>query len=338
MTSMKRFQHRGSGISNGLVASVVIAGRHIELSESDIARTAIDTVRSYRERMTDYGSMRALDVWYDVISLQRVLKEVAREEDRGRIAQRINKARAKSTPDYIFPKLAEAQGVVPRILDNPPLIFHPSAEMAPGLETGYRDVFARYRESLPEHVRTLFDRFAFCDLAVKVVGVGSVGTYCGIALFLAADDDPIFLQIKEAKASVLEPYTGKSVHENHGQRVIAGQRLMQSASDIFLGWTKGITGRHFYIRQLRDVKISAVIEGFDLYLMQTYAGLCAWALARAHARSGDPAMIAGYMGAGGAFDDAIGEFAIEYADQNERDYRRFVTAVKEGRIEAVADV
>jgi uncharacterized protein (DUF2252 family) len=321
-----------------LVASVVIAGRHIGLSESDIARTAIDTVRVYRERMSDYGSMRALEVWYDTIDLKRVLKEVAREEDRGRIAQRIEKARAKSTPEFIFPKLADPQGAVPRILDNPPLIFHPTVEQAPGLETGYSEAFASYRESLPGHVRSLFDRYTFCDLAAKVVGVGSVGTYCGIALFLAADDDPIFLQIKEAKASVLEPYAGKSLHENHGQRVVAGQRLMQSASDIFLGWTQGLKGRPYYVRQLRDAKISAVVEGFDLSLMQTYAGLCAWAVARAHARSGDPAMIAGYMGASATLDDAIGEFAMEYADQNERDYRGFVTAVKEGRIEAIADV
>jgi uncharacterized protein (DUF2252 family) len=321
-----------------LVASVVIAARHIGLSESETARTAIDTVRAYREHMTDYGSMRALDVWYDTISLKRVLKEVAREEDRGRIAQRVEQARAKSTPDYIFPKLAETQGMVPRILDNPPLIFHPTVEQAPGLETGYSEAFAMYRESLSEHVRTLFDRFTFCDLAVKVVGVGSVGTVCEIALFLAADDDPIFLQIKEAKASVLEPYAGKSLHENHGQRVVAGQRLMQAASDMFLGWSQGLTGRHFYVRQLRDAKISAIVEGFDLGLMQGYAGLCAWALARAHARSGDPAMIAGYMGASETFDDAIGEFAMEYADQNERDYRGFVTAAKEGRIEATADI
>ena len=228
--------------------------------------------------------------------------------------------------------------MVPRILDNPPLIFHPAAEQTPGLGSGYGEGFAMYRESLPEHVRALFDRFTFCDLAIKVVGVGSVGTYCGIALFLAADDDPIFLQIKEAKASVLEPFAGKSLHENHGQRVVAGQRLMQSASDILLGWFQGLNGRHFYIRQLRDAKISAIVEGFDLDLMQQYAALCAWALARAHARSGDAAMIAGYMGASETFDDAIGEFAMEYADQTERDYRGFVKAVKEGRIEAAADV
>ena len=288
--------------------------------------------------MSDYGAMRALDVWYDTISLQQVVKEVAREEDRGRIAKRIEKAQAKSAPEFIYPKLVQEQGVVPRIMDDPPLLFHPTAEQTPEVEGGYRDGFAMYRESIPEHVRTLFDRFTLCDLVIKVVGVGSVGTLCGVALFLAGDDDPVFLQLKEAKASVLEPYAGKSVHENHGQRVVAGQRLMQSASDIFLGWTRGSSGRHFYIRQLRDAKISAVVEGFDLDLMQTYARLCAWALARAHARSGDPAMIAGYMGAGGAFDDAIGEFAMEYADQNEQDYRRFVTAIKEGRIQVTADV
>jgi len=146
------------------------------------------------------------------------------------------------------------------------------------------------------------------------------------------------LQIKEARASVLEPYLAESRHANHGERVVAGQRLMQSASDIFLGWTRGPSGRDFYLRQLRDAKISAVIEGFDLDLMQTYARLCAWALARAHARSGDPAMIGGYMGATRVFDDAIGEFAVEYADQNERDYRMFISAVKDGRVEAAPEV
>ena len=196
---------------------------------------------------------------------------------------------------------------------------------------------ARYRESLHENVRTLFDRYVFADLAVKVVGVGSVGTVCMIALFLAANDDPLFLQVKEARASVLEPHAGQSLHSNHGQRVVAGQRLMQSASDIFLGWTEGLNGRDFYLRQLRDAKISAIIEGLDLGLMQDYARLCAWGLARAHARSGDPAMISGYMGSSEIFDEAIGEFAVEYADQNESDYKRFVNAIREGKIEVIAD-
>ena len=212
-------------------------------------------------------------------------------------------------------------------------MLHPTAEQVPGLKSGFREPLAQYRKSLHENVRTLFDRYVFSDLAFKVVGVGSVGTACFIALFLAANDDPLFLQIKEARASVLEPYAGKSLHPNHGQRVVAGQRLMQSASDIFLGWSEGLTGNHFYFRQLRDAKISAIIEGLDLQLLQDYVRLCAWSLARAHARSGDPAMISGYMGSSEIFDEAIGEFAVEYADQNERDYKRFVHAVREGKIQ-----
>jgi uncharacterized protein (DUF2252 family) len=321
-----------------LVASVVVAGRHIGLSESDCARAAIATVRSYREKISNYGAMHALDVWYDTIDLRKVLKAFARAEDRQRIiAQRVEKARTKSTPELLFPKLAEQQGALPRILDAPPLIYHPTAEEAPNIKTGYSEAFAAYRGSLPEYVRVLFDRFTFCDLAIKVVGVGSVGTVCAVALFMAADDDPIFLQIKQAKPSVLEPYAGKSRYQNHGQRVVEGQRLMQSASDVFLGWTEGAAGRHFYIRQLRDAKISAVIEGVDAALLQAYAGLCAAALAKAHTRSGDAAMIAGYMGVSTTFDQAVGEFAMEYADQNERDYRAFLTAIRDGRIEAVAE-
>ena len=177
-------------------------------------------------------------------------------------------------------------------------------------------MIAAYRETLPEHTRILFDRFHFFDLAFKVVGVGSVGTPCGVALFMASDDDPLFLQVKEARASVLEPYAGKSLHPNHGQRVVVGQRIMQAASDVFLGWTRGKNGRDVYFRQLRDMKMSAVIEDWDTDLLRQYARMCAHALARAHARSGDAAMISGYMGSGQTFDDAIGEFAVEYSDQN----------------------
>ncbi len=159
---------------------------------------------------------------------------------RTRAAERLEKARTRSVVEHDFPKLVEHHGASPIIKDNPPLIFHPSEELAPGYRTRYAEAIARYRESLAEHVRVLFDRFHFFDLALKVVGVGSVGTQCAVGLFMAADDDPLFLQVKEARASVLEPYAGKSLHPNHGQRVIAGQRLMQSASDIFLGWTQGI--------------------------------------------------------------------------------------------------
>jgi Uncharacterized protein conserved in bacteria (DUF2252) len=190
-----------------------------------------------------------------------------------------------SAPEILFPKLVEHQGSQPRIKDDPPLIFHPTEEQAPGQRTAYAEAIEGYRASLPEHVRTLFDRFRFADLAIKVVGVGSVGTFCSVALFMAADDDPIFLQVKEARASVLEPYAGKSVHRNHGERVVTGQRLMQSASDIFLGWTDGAEESDYYFRHLRDVKISAVLDDWDAPVLSEYGKLCAFALARAHART-----------------------------------------------------
>jgi uncharacterized protein (DUF2252 family) len=322
-----------------LVASIVIAARHLQLSETEAAKAATTAVRAYRERMADYSSMRALDVWYDRLTIEQVLAEIPNEKDRTRAAKRLQKAREGSASEAIFPKLAEYNGSTPRIKDNPPLIFHPSEDLAPGLNTQYSEALALYRESLPEHIRVLFDRFRFCDLAVKVVGVGSVGTLCLVSLLMAADNDPIFLQVKEARASVLEPYAGRSLHQNHGQRVVAGQKLMQSASDIFLGWAEGKNGHHFYFRQLRDVKVSAMIEGWDVELLQAYGKLCAWVLARAHARSGDPALMAGYMGSNTVFDEAICEFAVEYADQNQRDYRAFVNAIREGKIVAqVEDV
>ena len=264
-------------------------------------------------------------------------EEAVSEELRARGEERIEQARARGVVEHDFPKLVEHHGARPLIKDNPPLIFHPSKEQAPGYLTGYTEALALYRESLPEHVRVLFDRFHFFDLAVKVVGVGSVGTQCLVGLFMAADDDPLFLQVKEARASVLEPYAGKSLHANHGQRVIAGQRLMQSASDIFLGWTQGINQKHYYVRQLRDMKISAIIEDWDDNILRAYAKICALALARAHARSGDAAMISGYMGSSETFDDAIREFAVEYADQTQRDYRAFVKAVREGRVKATVE-
>jgi uncharacterized protein (DUF2252 family) len=319
-----------------LTASIVIAAQYLRLQENEAARAATAAARAYRERMIEHSSMRALEVWYDTISVERVQAEMAGTSRKLQkiAAKRIAKARQQSSVENVFLKLAEHHGALPQIKDNPPLVFHPSEEQAPEMRTQYREGIATYRESLPEHVRVLFDRFHFCDLAVKVVGVGSVGTLCLVALFMAADNDPLFLQIKEARASVLEPYAGQSLHAHHGQRVVAGQRLMQAASDLFLGWTTGKNGRHYYFRQLRDVKISAIVEGWSADALTTYGRMCARALARAHARSGDAALIAGYMGSSSIFDDAICEFAVEYSDQNQRDYRAFVEAIREGRIEA----
>ncbi|HUP07799.1 MAG TPA: DUF2252 domain-containing protein [Caldimonas sp.] len=324
-----------------LAASVVIAAQHLQLPDSDAGRVAIDLVAEYRRRMTDYATMRALDVWYDKIDLQRYEDRAGDpnvvKSARARIAERIETEKRKSVPDHLYPKLVSEEGSMPRIKDDPPLIFHPTAEMAPGAKTGYTEVIAAYRESLPEQTRILFDRFTFFDLAFKVVGVGSVGTQCAVGLFMAGEDDPLFLQVKEARASVLEPYAGKSLHRNHGQRVVVGQRIMQSASDVFLGWARTKNGRDVYVRQLRDMKMSVVIEDWDTGLLRQYARVCAHALARSHARSGDAALIAGYMGSGGTLDDAIGEFAVEYSDQNRRDYRAFVQAIRDKRIPAIAE-
>jgi hypothetical protein len=197
--------------------------------------------------------------------------------------------------------------------------------------------FAGYRNSVQEDRRVLIDRYELKDIAIKVVGVGSVGTFCAVTLLMASEQDPLFLQVKEARPSVLEAYAGKSIYRNHGQRVVNGYRLMQSASDIFLGWTKGKLGRHFYIRQLRDMKVGPMVELFGPGMMSQYAEICAWALARAHARSGAPAQISGYLGRSDAFDKAIAAFSVAYADQSERDHAALKKAVRSGRLEVLTE-
>ena len=324
-----------------LAASVVIAAKYLDIPMSHTARLVTDLVREYRERMIDYSSMRALDIWYDKIDLKHytdrmgdpeVVKQVKK-----RLKRRIEMEQSKSIPEFLYPKLVTHHGSKPMIKDEPPLIFHPTVKQAPGVVNGYARVIDEYRSTLPDHLQILFDRFHYCDLAIKVVGVGSVGTMCAVMLMMAADNDPLFLQVKEARASVLEPYAGKSLYSNHGQRVVVGQRMMQTATDIFLGWATGANGRNFYIRQLRDVKMSAIIDDWDEGMMRQYGRMCAHALARSHARTGDAAMIAGYMGTGQGFDDAIGEFAVEYASQNQSDYRTFIKAIREGAIEVIKE-
>jgi uncharacterized protein (DUF2252 family) len=193
--------------------------------------------------------------------------------------------------------------------------------------------WAGYRESLQDDRRALLDRYELKDIAIKVVGVGSVGTYCCVMLLMASEQDPLFLQVKEARASVLEAYAGKSIYPNHGQRVVNGYHLLQSASDIFLGWAKGNLGRHVYVRQLRDMKVGAQTELFNPGWMIEYAEFCGRALARAHARSGEPAQISGYLGKSDAFDKAIAAFSVAYADQTERDHAIFKKAVSSGKVE-----
>jgi uncharacterized protein (DUF2252 family) len=315
-----------------LVASVVIAGQHVDLTQTEAAQAATATARSYREHMADYAEMSALGLWNDTITLESIMDSIPDKKRRKSVERRLKKEREKSSSDYIFPKLAEASEGAHKIKDMPPLIYHPTVEEAPGIADNFQSALDIYRASLPHHTRVLFDRFTLCDMAMKVVGVGSVGTLCAIGLFMASDDDPLFLQIKEARASVLEPYAGKSIYKNHGQRVVEGQRLMQVAHDIFLGWTTGKVGRDAYFRQLRNIKMGPIIEGWNLELLSFFGELCGRALARAHARSGDAALIAGYLGSSPTFDDALCEFAVEYSDQNQRDYKAFLKAVQNGNL------
>ena len=320
-----------------LAASVVLACRSNGFSEAVARDATVATVRSYRERMAEYSELRTLEVWYASIGLEQMQAMVRDKEARHRGQRFLAKARARSVAEHDFPKLAVVAGGQPRIRDNPPLIYHLHDEAEATLLARIRGAFAGYRESLQEDRRVLIDRYELKDIAMKVVGVGSVGTTCSIMLMMASADDPLFLQVKEARASVLEPYAGASLHAHRGQRVVNGIRLMQSASDIFLGWATGKDGRHYYIRQLRDMKLSPKVELYTAGVMAQYGEFCGWSLARAHARSGSPARISGYLGKGDTFDEAVADFAIAYADQTERDYEVLLKAARAGRIEVITE-
>jgi uncharacterized protein (DUF2252 family) len=321
-----------------LAASAAVAGRHIGLSDGECRRIARAAARSYCEHMRDYSRMTVLRIWYDRIGIGDVLDQITNPATKKRVEERLKLLRQKTVADFDYPKLVENVDGEPRIKESPPLIYHSADQKMKAWNRTVTKGLQQYRESLSDHCRVLFDRFQLRDLAMKVVGVGSVGTSCWIALHTASDGDPMFLQVKQANASVLEPYAGKSQYEHHGQRVVAGQRLMQAASDILLGWTMGdLRGRHFYVRQLRDMKLSAVIESMDAERLQSYVAICGWALARAHANSGDPVTISGYLGGGTVFSEAIAEFALRYADQTDRDHRAMAQAVSAGKIRAMAE-
>ena len=317
-----------------LATSFVIAARSNRFSRREARTAARAAVRSYRQRMAEYAAMPVLQVWYS--SVVGLVEHAENPVLRKRYQRHIRKEQRREAASE-FHRLTHTVAGAPRITDDPPLVYHPAAERGPAFRRQLRGILTRYRATLPDERRRLFDRFRVYDFAARVVGVGSVGTVCAIALFLAAENDPFFLQIKEARRSVLEPFAGKSAYSNPGERVVVGQRLMQAASDIFLGWTSGENGRHFYVRQLRDVKIKPVIEILKPPNLVQYAEACGWALARAHARSGDPALLAGYMGKRATLENAVTDFAVAYADQNERDHAALVAAVRSGRIEARTD-
>jgi uncharacterized protein (DUF2252 family) len=328
-----------------LAASFEIAGRNRRFDKATCREAVLTTVRSYREAMRSFATMANIEVWYSRLSAAQIAENLKAEGQTAEL-RTLERAAAKAqTKDSLgaLQKLTYMVDGEPRIRSNPPLIV-PIDDLMQGvsdrtaLENVVRSVFRDYRATLQDDRRHLLEQYRYVDMAHKVVGVGSVGTRCWITLLLGRDnDDPLFIQVKEASASVLEPYLHKSPYATHGQRVVAGQRLMQAASDIFLGWhrTTGLDGheRDFYCRQLWDWKVSANLEAIAARGLVAYGNACGWTLARAHARSGDRVAIAEYLGKGEVFDNAIAEFASAYADQNERDYEALAEAAKAGRIQ-----
>ena len=317
-----------------LAASCAIACRDNGLSDA-VARDVVETcVRSYRESMVELSQLRTLEVWYQSIRVDDLVASVKDAAFRKRGADRLQKERSKSVAEDLFPKLAEHKAGTPVIKDQLPTIFHFEGHSPGEVQKAVRDTMDGYRATLPSAYQSLLDRYTLCDAAIKVVGIGSVGTACWVLLYMTGDGDPLFLQVKEARNSVLEPFAGKSAFRNNGQRVVDGYRRMQPASDMFLGWTRS-PRRDFFVRQLRDIKISARVELFGGTEMALYATWCGEALALAHARSGASSMISGYMGRSEAFDDAITAFSMAYADQNEKDHAALARAVRARKVKAI---
>jgi uncharacterized protein (DUF2252 family) len=328
-----------------LVTSFEVAGRDRGFDAPQRTAANLAAVRSYREAMGDMAQMKTLDLWYTRLDVDDIAAQVQKQMNRSqqkRFTRNVAKARAKDSIKA-FDKLVRIVDGQPRLVGDPPLIV-PISDLLPehesdDVQNAMHGLLRSYRRTLQGDHRHLMERFRYMDAARKVVGVGSVGTRAWIVLMLGKDDrDPLFLQAKEAQASVLEPFLGKSKHANHGQRVVAGQRLMQAASDVMLGWIRsdGVDGvsRDFYVRQLWDGKGSALVDVMEPSVLTLYARLCGWTLARAHARSGDAAAIASYLGSNDRFDQAVAGFAARYADQNEDDYAALRTAVDTGRVKA----
>ncbi|GAB2177548.1 DUF2252 domain-containing protein [Dongia sp. agr-C8] len=319
-----------------LTTSFMLAARSIGLPDAKGRDIATSCARSYRKHLEAYSEMSPLDVWYSRITLDDLVEAApaALRKSHGAALQgRIKKATADNSSELVYPELAGMVGGQIRIHDAPPLIFHPDDMSADEwhalLEAGLRD----YQKTLAEDRRMLLDQYRLVDGAVKVVGIGSVGTRCLVILLMSANNDPLFLQWKEAGQSVLEPYAGKSAYPHPGQRVVMGQRLMQPATDVFMGWATGRGGKRGYMRQLRDVKIKPLVETMDAAALSFYAKMCGWVLARAHTKASARELeIAGYLGGQDNFDAAMGRFAVAYADQAERDHAMLKKAVRAGKI------
>lgn len=316
-----------------LAVSFVVAARENNHSEADAKDAAITCACAYREHLREYSRMSPLEVWYARLEMEDIIAAAPDAKSKA-LRQELAEKAEKRIAENLFPKVVSVVAGQPRFVDQPPLLYHLNEANA---EAMMREGLEAYRQSLTEERRTLLDRYTLVDFAQKVVGIGSVGTRCYALLLLSEENHPLILQAKEARRSALEPYTQPSRYDNQGERVVMGQRLMQSSSDIFLGWVRGRRGYDNYVRQLRDMKLSAPVEGVTPSQLQRYAEYCGWGLARAHAKSGDGTTISGYLGKGDRFDKALGAFAIRYADQNEQDHASLVKAAREGRIEVLLE-
>ena len=313
-----------------LGASLVVAARDRSFSKTVADEAVRAAAASYREHMAEFSEMKVLDTWYAQVSIEAIREYFRKDEDMSaRLSKKVKQAH-KQTSEAVIPKLTAVVDGLRKIKDNPPVIYHVH-EFARDFEKQRVKFTDEYKQSLQPDRRHLYERYHYQDSAIKVVGVGSVGTRCYLSLLLADDDDPLFLQVKEARRSVLESPRGKSRYAHQGLRVVEGQRVMQAASDIFLGWAR--TKEHdYYLRQFRDMKVSAEVETFRPATLVGYASLCGWTLARAHAKAGDAAMIAGYLGTNAQFDDALAQYSEAYADQAERDFETFQAAIRSGRL------
>ena len=354
-----------------LTASFLVAARDRGFTPAQAQEAALTSVTAYRTAMLDFAQRGTMDVWYasmDEAVIERSVNDLmattkdalrqakakgdghkaAREKAKHlkRTMRQLQEGRDKAYARdslHALSRLGEVAGGRYRIVSQPPVVIPArdlAAELGPDrIAQLIRDQFRAYRDTLQDDVQHLLEQFEVVDVARKVVGVGSVGTRCFIVLLAGRDmSDPLFLQVKEATASVLEGHLPRSRFRLHGRRVVHGQRLMQAASDIYLGWTRGPDGRHYYWRQLRDMKGAVVVEEMTPLSLALYARGCGWTLARAHARTGDPVAIAAYLGQGDAFDRSVLDFAVRYADQNERDYAAFAAAVRSGQLEAAEGV
>ncbi len=314
-----------------LATSFVVAARCNDFSDRQARDAAVAGMRSYREQLGELATMSPLDIWYARLTAEDLIAHGSDAKARKKRERMAAKAR-KRVGENLFPKITQEVDGEHHFVEQPPLIERVTDETR---EEMMREGFEQYRASLPQDRRFVFDRYRVEDFARRVVGIGSVGTRCYVGLFFCDDRNSLLLQVKEARPSVLEPYTAPCPFKNQGERVVVGQRLMQSASDMFLGWLRSSSGHDFYVRQLRDMKFSVPIEQLSAIELERYADVCGWTLARSHAKSGDAATIRGYLGRGDAFDVAVGKFAMSYADQVQQDYDALVAAVRSGRIASV---